>query len=128
MEEVDRLPAELHWTYHNALERIFTQDKADAQLAMQILRWICLCLEPLRLSQLQEAIAVERGYLANDPDCCKGVGVNYGDTDAPVPLGIASEWEYMEVVRILLEKGADMDGRQLKRPLSIPHLHVDIPR
>jgi hypothetical protein len=91
MEEVDRLPAELDWTYHNASERIFTQDKADAQLAMQILRWVCLCLEPLRLSQLQGAIAVERGYLANDPDCCKGVDVNYGGTDAPVPLCIASE-------------------------------------
>ena len=49
------LPSELNATYHDALERINSQDEEDSHLVRQILSWICLTYEPLTLRLLQQA-------------------------------------------------------------------------
>ncbi|KAG8526588.1 uncharacterized protein KY384_008789 [Bacidia gigantensis] len=53
------LPRGLDATYDEAISRIKDQTDDDQRLAEQVLSWILFAMRPLRLCELQEAIAVE---------------------------------------------------------------------
>lgn len=63
-----RLPSEVDAAYHDALERINSQDEGDSHLARQILSWICLTCELLTLWLLQQVLACPKGELSWDEE------------------------------------------------------------
>ncbi|KAH0562942.1 hypothetical protein GP486_002488 [Trichoglossum hirsutum] len=56
---VKALPRELDSVYGEAIQRIRNQDEGDIQLAKQVLFWITFARRPLRLLELQHALAIE---------------------------------------------------------------------
>ena len=52
------LPEDLSKTYEDALQRINSQDRRKAQRAEQVLLWINFAFEPMRIDQLQHAVAI----------------------------------------------------------------------
>lgn len=48
----------LSQTYFEAIERIRSQDKRDANLAERILAWLCYCARPLTVDELRYALTV----------------------------------------------------------------------
>ena len=77
-----RLPSELNATYHDALERINSQDEEDSHLARQILSWICLTYEPLTLRLLQQALACQREESSWDEESLIGPDLLLAAIDA----------------------------------------------
>ena len=65
---ISQLPKKLDATYDEAMKRIMSQDENDSNLAKKVLSWICFAYEPLRASQLQEALAIEQGYSDEDSE------------------------------------------------------------
>ncbi|PPQ70904.1 hypothetical protein CVT26_014223 [Gymnopilus dilepis] len=57
----DLLPTNLHDTYKVTLERIRSQAEADATVAVRALLWLTYALRPLRIAELQHAIAIAPG-------------------------------------------------------------------
>lgn len=55
---LDVLPAERDQTYEDALERIQNQPKDESELAMRVLSWITHATRPLKVGEIQHAIAV----------------------------------------------------------------------
>jgi hypothetical protein len=76
------LPTELHDTFGGVIERI-QQSRGYAELGMKVLLWLHLANRPLKLKELQHALAVEQGdtqfEVDNIPprkailDCCLGL-------------------------------------------------------
>lgn len=52
------LPEELERTYEEALERIQGQPVDESKLAMRVLSWIVYAIRPLKVGEIQHAIAV----------------------------------------------------------------------
>ena len=52
------LPSKLDDTYEEALQRIYSQDADDVQLAERILMWICFATRPLTVTEIQYGVAV----------------------------------------------------------------------
>jgi hypothetical protein len=64
-KELDSLPTGLDETYNNAMERIqYGQDAERCELAMKVLMWLSYALAPLRIMELQYALAA----MELDPD------------------------------------------------------------
>ena len=61
---LNHLPSKLNDTYHDALQRIKGQPPEHSTLAEQIISWTFYARRPLKLAQLREALAVERGDTA----------------------------------------------------------------
>ncbi|KAK0100804.1 hypothetical protein ONS95_007251 [Cadophora gregata] len=55
---LERLPAKLSTVYHDAIQRIRGQHEEEAQLAMRLLAWITHSYRPLKIEELQQAMAV----------------------------------------------------------------------
>ncbi|KAL8878727.1 MAG: hypothetical protein Q9198_003528, partial [Flavoplaca austrocitrina] len=54
---LENLPTELDNTYNEALQRIRNQKEEFASLAEEVLMWVLLAVEPLKIIELQHAIA-----------------------------------------------------------------------
>jgi len=54
------LPTELHDTFEGVIKRI-QQSRGHAELGMKVLLWLHLAFRPLKLKELQHALAVEQG-------------------------------------------------------------------
>lgn len=55
---LDVLPDKLEKTYDDALERIQRQPEDESKLAMRVLSWITHAIRPLKVGEIQHAIAV----------------------------------------------------------------------
>ncbi|KAF8432861.1 hypothetical protein BGX38DRAFT_226934 [Terfezia claveryi] len=76
------LPTELHDTFEGVVKRI-QQSRGHSELGMKVLLWLHLAYRPLKLEELQHALAVEQGdtqfEVDNIPsrkallDCCLGL-------------------------------------------------------
>lgn len=62
------LPEKLNDTYHEAMQRIYDQDRDDVQLAKRVLSWISYASRPISVVELQHALAVEPGRSNLDED------------------------------------------------------------
>jgi hypothetical protein len=62
------LPKELNDTYDEAMRRIWSQGEEDVKLAERLLSWIVFAHRPLKLAELQHALAVEKGDIDLDED------------------------------------------------------------
>ena len=58
-EALTSLPNSLDEMYDEVLERIYSQDADDVQLAKKLLSWVSYSLKPLTVTELQHALAVE---------------------------------------------------------------------
>ncbi|KAJ7321268.1 ankyrin repeat-containing domain protein [Mycena albidolilacea] len=67
-EALMSLPSELDGAYDDIVDRINRQSEDDRQLAWRTLSWALNAKRPLRPSQLREALSVEPGATALDPD------------------------------------------------------------
>ena len=67
------LPTALDETYEEVLRRIYGQNKDDVLLAEKVLSWISFSVRPLKVPELQHAIAI-MDY---------GEGENVDDEDLP---------------------------------------------
>jgi hypothetical protein len=62
------LPNGLDDSYNETMERICRQDEDRKQLAMQVFMWITYAVRPLRIGELQHALAVEPQTACLDPE------------------------------------------------------------
>lgn len=58
---LESLPTELDDTYDETLSRIGSQDRADIEVAQQVLEWVTLANRPLTMKELQHALFAEPG-------------------------------------------------------------------
>ena len=65
---LDRLPTGIDDTYTEARSRILAQSPEQSQLGKQILTWVIYATRPLRVSEIQEALAIEQGDDMVDPE------------------------------------------------------------
>ncbi|KAF7345837.1 ANK-REP-REGION domain-containing protein [Mycena venus] len=70
-----RLPSDLDGTYDGIIDRINQQSVDDRRLAWRTLSWVLYAKRPLRPSWLKEALAVEPGDTALDPDRQTDMGI-----------------------------------------------------
>ena len=61
-----QLPTNISETYTEAIDRIKSQCEEDEELAMKTLMWITTALRPLKLLELQHALAVQPGDTSFD--------------------------------------------------------------
>lgn len=90
------LPKDLDGTYEEVLRRIEDQTDEDKQLAHKILQWISFAVRPLKLNELQEALAVEPEMQELDRD-------NISDIDllTSVCAGLVVFDQDSEIVRLV---------------------------
>jgi hypothetical protein len=62
------LPKEVNDIYDKTMERIEQQNEEDRDLAIQILSWIIFACRPLRVTELQHALAIVQEMTQLDPD------------------------------------------------------------
>jgi ankyrin repeat protein len=62
------LPQKLNDTYEQAMRRIWSQSQEDIDLAEQLLSWIVCAKRPLKLIEVQHALAVEEGDVDLDEE------------------------------------------------------------
>ncbi|KAL4885962.1 ankyrin repeat-containing domain protein [Aspergillus karnatakaensis] len=66
-DKKDRHQLLLSDAYDQAMERISMQREGFRELATSVLSWVAYAKRPLRISELQDALAVEEGILVLDP-------------------------------------------------------------
>ncbi|KAJ4290853.1 hypothetical protein N0V90_010048 [Kalmusia sp. IMI 367209] len=103
------LPRELHYTYDDAMRRIWSQGEEDVALATRVLYWTSYALRPLTLLMLQHAIAIEPGDIFFDdagiPDeeimisVCAGL-VTVDQESQTIRLVHYTTQEYFESIRV----------------------------
>lgn len=59
LSALEQLPSELDDVYDSILDRIYSQNSDDANLAINILKWITYAKEPLQPTTLQHAVAIK---------------------------------------------------------------------
>ncbi|KAF8421774.1 hypothetical protein EV426DRAFT_188073 [Tirmania nivea] len=62
-----KLPTELHGTFKETIQRI-QQSRGHAELGMKVLLWLHLAYRPLKLTELQHALAVEKDDIQFEVD------------------------------------------------------------
>ncbi|KAJ7706664.1 hypothetical protein B0H17DRAFT_874667, partial [Mycena rosella] len=67
-EALTNMPSDLQNTYDEVMARIIRQNDEDRKLALSALSWISNAKRLLRVPELREALAVEPGTKALDPD------------------------------------------------------------
>ncbi|KAJ6579088.1 hypothetical protein DFH09DRAFT_979758, partial [Mycena vulgaris] len=67
-EALQHLPKDLQHTYNETMERINHQSDEDRQLGLLVLTWVGNAKRLLSVSELQEALAIERDSTFLDPD------------------------------------------------------------
>ncbi|KAJ7706684.1 ankyrin repeat-containing domain protein [Mycena rosella] len=67
-EALANMPSDLQNTYDEVMSRIIRQNDEDRKLALSTLSWISNAKRLLRVPELREALAVEPGTTALDPD------------------------------------------------------------
>ena len=82
-EALEILPTDLYGSFQGIITRIRERPSASAKLGMQVLMWLHFALRPLKLAELQHALAVKKGHIefdwGNIPsqkallDCCLGL-------------------------------------------------------
>lgn len=65
---LERLPSGIDDTYTEAWRRILAQSPEQSELGKKILSWVIHATRPLRVSELQEALAIEEGDELLDPE------------------------------------------------------------
>ena len=63
---LERLPEKLNESFEEAIERIESQSSEYASLVRRVISWIFYAKRPLKIFELQEALAVEPGDLHLD--------------------------------------------------------------
>lgn len=58
---MEALPSNYEEAYRNTLERILKQEPARVELALKTLTWVCHSKRPLKMTELQHALAIEDG-------------------------------------------------------------------
>ena len=85
-EALEKLPTSLYDSFQGMITRIRESPNASyAELGIRVLMWLCFARRPLKLAELQHAVAVERNHTefeaGNIPslkvllDCCLGLVV-----------------------------------------------------
>ncbi|KAJ7613773.1 ankyrin repeat-containing domain protein [Mycena polygramma] len=74
-DALDHMADDLDVAYGAVVDRINRQSQGDRQLAWRTLSWIAHAKRPLRRSELIEALAVEPGAMALDPDNLPEIGI-----------------------------------------------------
>lgn len=67
-DALEKLPREVDDTYEEAMKRIQGQNQDDAELADQVLLWICFARRPLSIVELQHALAVDESSTSTQWD------------------------------------------------------------
>lgn len=70
---LQRLPKGLNDTYNEILDRIWSQDTEDVELAKGVLGWISYAKRPLKTRELQHALAIMPGTTELDDDALTDV-------------------------------------------------------
>ena len=82
-EALELLPTDLNDSFRGIINRIQQSPNASAELGMQVLMWLHFAYRPLRLVELQHALAVRKSHMEFDHgnipsrkvllDCCLGL-------------------------------------------------------
>jgi ankyrin repeat protein len=62
---LQELPPTLELTYQSTINRILSQARDDRDLALKVLAWVAFALRPLRMKEMQHAIATTRDSLVD---------------------------------------------------------------
>jgi roadblock/LC7 domain-containing protein len=98
-----KLPKDLNETYERCLAKV-NRDSKRKSLADRVLKWICVSLEPFKLTQLQEALAVnpDTGELGESlihkeeiMTCCASLAFLEDDSDELVLLAHHSVRQFL---------------------------------
>ena len=65
-DALEHLPKGLDSTYAEAMTRIDKQNRDDRDLAENVLSWISYAVRPLSITELQHALAIEKGHTEID--------------------------------------------------------------
>ena len=65
---LERLPSGIDDTYTEAWSRISAQSPEQSELGKKVLCWVIHATRPLRMSEIQEALAIEEGDEVLDPE------------------------------------------------------------
>lgn len=65
---LERLPSGIDDTYTEAWSRISAQSHEQSELGKKVLSWVIHATRPLRMSEIQEALAIEEGDEMLDPE------------------------------------------------------------
>ena len=84
-DALERLPTDLYDSFQGIIARIRRRNASQADLGMRVLMWLHFAYRPLKLKELQHALAVEKGDTEFDADnipskkalldCCLGLVV-----------------------------------------------------
>ena len=96
---LERLPEKLNETYDEALKRIESQNADDVRLARRILTWISFATRPLKVLEMQHAIAVMN--LEPEENCIEEDGLPDIDLLLTVCAGIVIIDKESEIIRLV---------------------------
>ena len=65
-EALEILPADLHNSFLEIIMRIRSRPNASTDLGMRVLMWLHFAYRPLRLAELQHALAVKKTHIEFD--------------------------------------------------------------
>ncbi|KAJ7283608.1 hypothetical protein C8J57DRAFT_739671 [Mycena rebaudengoi] len=114
-ERLEKLSSNLELAYSQAVERIEIQAEEQKKLAYLTLTWVTTAMRPLRVTELQEALAVEWGAKSLNPEKCPEMKIVLS-----VCVGLVIVDEESSVVRLVhATTQAYFDGR-------FPGAHAEI--
>ena len=118
-ESLKTLPKDLDGTYEEAMRRIEDQNEDERLLARQVLMWISSAVRPLKLDELQEALAVEADAHQLDED-----NLTEGELLTSVCAGLVTVDKSSNVIRLVHYSAQEY----FKRVASIKFAtaHIDI--
>jgi hypothetical protein len=116
-ERLEKLSSNLELAYSQAMERIDIQTEERKKLAYSTLTWVTTAMRPLKVTELQEALAVKRGAKECNPEKRPELKIILS-----VCVGLVIVDEESSVVRLVhATTQAYFDGR-------FPGAHADITR
>ena len=98
MGAIESLPSELNAIYRSTLERIRTQPEGDISLATRAIILLTYAYRPLRITELQHALAV-----SDDAETFDGDGVVAEEVIVSVCCGLIVVDEESKIVRLVRE-------------------------
>ncbi|GFP57004.1 ankyrin repeat domain-containing protein 17 [Trichoderma asperellum] len=109
----DREVNALKKAYGQTIKRIKKQQLDEVKLAMNVLAWLTCAKRQLTKSELQHALATKLGAAGFNPDDVPGtdVMVSVNRPFHQTPLHLAASDGNERVVKLLLDKGANIDAK-----------------
>jgi ankyrin repeat protein len=116
-----KLPEEINSTYDEAMARIRDQNSQKVKRAEQVLSWICYAFRPLKVKELQYALAIEPGDIVIDEEA-----VPDEDDLVAVCAGLVTVDMESKVIRLV--HYTVQEYFDAKREYYFPDAHTDISR